>query len=352
MNHIQRKPIRFLLASLALLVVAGCGEGVYGPSGAQDPGVLLVTLTQGGGEDLAWTSDGTELVYAVAGELRAVSASTHTVRRLDTPPSVVVIQALSRAGARIYFASSVSAAGPNDPNSLVGRVNPIAGSAEILLTNRSGPDQHVIVSPDERFLASNRVLYNLETGAQINLPVGTPFGFSPDGSQLLYYQSQNGLAIGAPSLISTADGSSSGPLQSTSGSFYYGHRWDGNSLQLLDFSRDDEALRLFEIDAVTGVHRALAEFGSNPFFPAILPVANWSPDGRTLAIWVEQGSGAGRRSNLYVIRSGSAPTVVASVITGLETGVGFPVFSPSGNSVAYPYYLDGGGTSLYMKSGI
>ena len=352
MKHSQRRPVRILLASLALLVVAGCGEGVYGPSGAQDPGVLLVTLTQGGGEDLAWTSDGTELVYAVAGELRAVSASTHTVRRLDTGPSVV-IQALSRAGARIYFASSLSAPGPNDPNSLIGRVNPIAGSAEILLTSRSGPDQHVIVSADERFLATNGVLYNLETGGQINLPAGTAFGFSPDGSQLLYYQAQNGLLIGAPSLISTADGSSSEPLQSPSGSFYYGHRWDGNSLQLLDFSRDDEALRLFEIDAVSGVHRALAEFGSNPFFPAILPVANWSPDGRTLAIWIEQGSGAGRRSNLYVIRSGSAPAVVASVITsGFETGVGRPVFSPSGNSVAYPYYLDGGGTSLYMKSGI
>ena len=350
MRHIQRKPIRSLLASLALLVVAGCGESVYGPSGAQDPGVLLVTLTQGG-DDLAWTSDGTELVYAVAGQLNAVSASTHTVRRLDTPPSLF-IEALSRAGARIYFASSLTAPGPNDPNSLIGRVNPIAGSAEILLTSRSGPDQHVIVSADERFLATNGVLYNLETGGQINLPVGTAFGFSPDGSQLLYYQAQNGLLIGAPSLISTADGSSSEPLQSPSGSFHYGHRWDGNSLQLLDFSRDDEALRLFEIDAVTGVHRALAEFGSNPFFPAILPVANWSLDGRTLAIWIEQGSGSSRRSNLYVIRSGSAPAVVASVITGLDTGVGFPVFSPSGNSVAYPYYLDGGGTSLYMKSGI
>jgi len=352
MKHIQRKPIRFILASLALLAVAGCGDPAgYGPSGAQDPGVLLVTLTQGGGGDLAWTSDGTELVYAVAGQLNAVSTSTHTVRRLNTPPSLF-IPALSRAGERIYFASDISAAGPNDPNSLVSRVNPTAGSAEILVTNRSGADRFMRVSSDERFLVAQGILYDLQSGAQITLPAGRPFGFSPDGTQLLYYQSQNGLLIGAPSLISTADGSSSEPLQSPSGSIYYGHRWDGNSLQLLDFSRDDEALRLFEIEAVTGVHRALAEFGSNPFFPAILPVANWSPDGRTLAIWIEQGSGASRRSNLYVIRSGSAPTVVASVITGLDTGVGFPVFSPSGNSVAYPYYLDGGGTSLYMKSGI
>jgi len=352
MNHIQRKPIRFLLTSLALLAVAGCGEGVYGPSGAQDPGVLLVTLTQGGGEDLAWTSDGTELVYAVAGELRAVSASTHTVRRLDTPPSVF-IQALSRAGARIYFASSLSAPGPNDPNFLIGRVNPTAGSAETLVTSRSVADRFMRVSSDERFLVAQGILYDLQAGAQISLPIGRPFGFSSDGTQLLYYQYQSGLLLGSPRLISTADGSSSQELHSPSGSFYYGHRWEGNSPQLLDFDHATDALRLFEIDAVTGITRDLAEFGSNPQFPTILPVANWSPDGRTLAIWIEQGSGASRRSNLYVIRSGSAPAVVASVITaGFDTGVGTPVFSPSGNSIAYPYYLDGGGTSLYMKSGI
>jgi hypothetical protein len=350
MKHIQRRPFRFLLASLAFLGVAGCGDP-GGPSGAQDPGVVLVTLAQGG-DDLAWTRDGTELVYAVSGELNAVNASTHLVRRLDAPVSVFIL-ALSRAGERIYFASSLSAPGPNDPNFRVSRINPTAGSAEILFTNRSGTDQHLVVSSDERFLVAHRVLYNLQTGAQITLPVGTPFGFSPDGSQLLYYQFQDGLLIGAPRLISTADGSSSEPLQAPGGSFHYGHRWEGNSLQLLDFSLDNEALRLFEIDAITGVKRPLAEFGSNPTFPTILPSASWSPDGRTLGIWIDQGSGAGRRSNLYVIRSGSAPAVVASAITtGLDTTVGIPVFSPSGNSVAYTYYVDGGGRSLYMKSGI
>jgi len=352
MTHIQRKPIRFLLASLAFVAVAGCGEiGGPGFSGPQDPGVLLVTLTQGG-EDLAWTSDGTELVYAVAGQLNAVSASTHAVRRLDAPQSDFIV-ALSRGAERIYFASSLHVAGPNDPSFLVGRVNPNAGSAEILFTNRSLPDQHLGVSSDERFLVADRVLYNLQTGAQITLPVGTSFGFSPDGSQLLYYQFQDGLLIGSPRLISTADGSSSEPLQSPSGSFHYGHRWEGSSLQMLDFSLDNEALHLFEIEATTGAKRPLAEFGSNPTFPTILPSASWSPDGRALAIWIEQGSGPDRRSNLYVIRSGSAPAIVASVITaGWDTAVGIPVFSPSGSAVAYTYYLDGGGRSLYMKSGI
>jgi Tol biopolymer transport system component len=343
------RPTPFLIALLAVIATA-CSDLGGPPAGEpEQPGVLLVTLTQGG-DNLAWTSDGTELVYAVAGHLNAVSASTHTVRQLDTPPSVF-IEALSRAGERIYVASDISAAGPNDPNSLVSRVNPSAGSAEILVTNRSSADRFMRVSSDERFLVSQGILYDLQAGAQITLPVGRPFGFSPDGTQLLYYQFQDGVNLGSPRLISTADGSSSQELRSTAGSFYYGHRWEGNSPQLLDSERDNDGLRLFEIDGMTGARRDLAQFGSNPMFPTIVPVATWSPDGRTLAIWIEQGSGAGRRSNLYVIRSGSAPAVVASVITGLDTGVGFPVFSPSGNSVAYPYYL-GGGTSLYMKSGI
>lgn len=349
MKHIQRKPIRFLRASLALLAVVGCSDLGPGFSGPQDPGELLVTLTQGG-DNLAWTKDGTELVYAVAGQLNAVSATTHTVRPLDAPPSAFVL-ALSRAGERIYTLSTVSAAGPNDPNFLVRRVDPITASAETIVSNRGAPDRPFAVSSDERLLVSNSVLYDLQTGSQITLPLGKPFGFSPDGTQLLYYQFQSGFLVGSARLVSTADGSSSQQLHSASPGFYWGHRWEGNSPQLLDSELAGEGLKLFEIDGITGVRRDLAEFGSNPGFPLIFPSATWSPDGRALAIWIEQGSGASRRSNLYVIRSGKAPDVVASVVTGLDFTVGFPSFSPSGSSVAYTYYFDGG-RSLYMKSGI
>jgi hypothetical protein len=56
MRQAQNRPIRFFIGSFALLSAAGCGD-TSGPSGAQDPGVLLVTLTQGS-EDLAYMKSG------------------------------------------------------------------------------------------------------------------------------------------------------------------------------------------------------------------------------------------------------------------------------------------------------
>jgi hypothetical protein len=348
MNHIQIRPTRFLIASLALLAAAGCAD-TSGPGAPEDRGVLLATVDGGFSRHLAWSSDGTQLVFATSTALSAISISTHAVRQLDASPSITILD-LRSAGERIYFAAAVATSGPSDPNFRVSRVNPTGGAVEILLTKIWSGGEYVLVSDDERFLVANQVLYDIQAATQIALPPGRPIGFSPDGTQLLYYQYLAGSSTDSPTLISTADGSSSQALHSTS-SFYSGHRWEGNSPQLIDFSLNNGTLRLFEVDGVTGATRDLAQFGANPSFPTILPLANWSPDNRTLGVWVEQGSGQSRTTNLYVIRSGSAATVVANLTTSLNVGVGLPEFSRSGNSVAYNYYNDGA-RSLYMKSGI
>jgi hypothetical protein len=287
------------------------------------------------------------VVYAVSNALSAVSVSTHTVRLLDASPSTTILT-LCGAGERIYFGASVAPSGSTTTNFRVSRVNPTAGAVEILTTAPWVGRDYVVISADERFLVANQVLYNLQAATQINLPGGRPIGFSPDGTQLLY-QDILQLSTQTPfSLVSTSDGSSQ-PLHST-GSLYFGHRWDGNSPQLIDVGYDNGTLRLFETDGVAGITRDLAQFSENPIFTFL---ANWSPDGRTLGAWIDQGSGKSRRTNLYVIRSGSAPAIVASVITDFfHVGVGLPAFSPSGNSVAYNYYRDGSPRSLYMKSGI
>ena len=346
MNHIQIRPTRLIIGSLALLAASGCA-GTSGPGAPENRGVLLATV-DGGFSRLAWSSDGTQLIFATSNALSAISVSTHAVRQLDASPSITILD-LRSAGEWIYFAAAV-ATGSTDSNFRVSRVSPTAGAVEILLTKPWNGSEYVVVSDDERFLVANQVLYDVQAATQIALPAGRPIGFSPDGTQLLYYQRPAGSSTDSPTLISTADGSSSQALHATS-SFYSGHRWEGNSPQLIDFGLDNGTLRLFEIDGVTGATHDLAQFGANPSFPTILPLANWSADNQTLAVWVEQGSGQSRTTNLYVIRSGSAPAVVANVTTSLNVAVGLPVFSRSGNSVAYNYYNDAA-RSLYMKSGI
>jgi hypothetical protein len=346
MTHIQIRPTWLIIGSLALLAAPGCAD-TSGPGAPENRGVLLATVDAGPSR-LAWSSDGTQLVFATSNALSAISVSTHTVRQLDASPSIAILD-LCSAGERIYFAAAVTMPGPTDPNFRVSRVNPAAGAAEIVLTKPWSGGEYVLVSEDERLLVANQVLYDVQAATQIALPAGRPIGFSPDGTQLLYYQRLAGSSTDSPTLISTADGSSQA-LHSTS-TFYSGHRWEGNSPQLIDFGLDNGTLRLFEIDGVTGATRELAQFGANPSFPTILPLANWSADNRTLGVWVQQGSGQTRTTNLYVIRSGSAPAVVANVTTSLYVGVGQPIFSRSGNSVAYNYYNDRA-RSLYMKSGI
>jgi hypothetical protein len=113
-------------------------------------------------------------------------------------------------------------------------------------------------------------------------------------------------------------------------------------------------VRVSEIDGVSGVTRDIAQFAETPGFLG-LSAARWSADGQALAIWVRQGliEKGTDRTNLYVIRPPGVPTLVASATPGLaDASVGPPVFSPSGNSVAYFYYHEGGLRSIYLKSGI
>lgn len=343
MNRIQNRLARLLIAALALLTVAACGDS-SGPGVPEDPGFLLVPSSYHSG-DLVWTRDGTELAYvfrtsANAAEvnlLKAISVSTQIVRQLNESPTIREL-VRSSGGERIYFGTFISPPSGSVDNFRVSRIHPTSGLLEIVTTTRAGD---LAVSADERFLVSGRRLHDLQTGAQIALPDGIPIDFSPDGTQLLYSTGNF-----SSTLISTADGSTR-PLVSTS-DFYSAHRWEGNSPQLLKADdSDNSTVRLSEIDGVTGAARNIAQIDGRFIFKN----ANWSPDGRVLAIWIQQGTkfDGTDQHYLYVIRPGNAPAVVANV-TGSP---GRPLFSPSGTSVAYFHSRGGTGqAALYVKSGI
>lgn len=334
MNRIQNRLARLLIAALALLTVAACGDS-SGPGAPDDPGVLLVPMGQSGywPAELVWTRDGADVVYAENG-LKAVNVSTQIVRGLDASPSIETL-ARGSAGERIYFGAFVTPLPGSNDNFRISRVHPTSGGTETVTTTFPGD---LAVSADERFVVVEMRLYDLQRGVRIDLPGGTPLGFSPDGTQLLYRD-----VFAPPMLISTADGSSR-PLHSTVSTSYIAHRWEGNSPLLLEEVIDyGKRVRFLERDGLTGVTRDIAQLSTTAFFLT----ANWSPDGRTLGSWVEQGS----KINLYVIRSGSAPTIVANFTVRDGKGPDSPVFSPSGNSLAYFYY-DDLRRSMYLKSGI
>jgi hypothetical protein len=353
------KPIRWLIAPFLIVAIAGCHDA-SGPKATENLGVLLVSDVSSDYYIFAnpvWTRDGGELVYVGAptsgtgySALHAVNISTQAVRQLVASEFITKV-VRSGAGERIYFGSALT----SNPNFRASRVHPLSGAVENLVTTDVAND-FMEVSADERFLVFDRRLFDLQTGGQRTLPPGTPFGFSPDGTQLLYYEAQPGTSISAPTLISTADGSSQ-TLHST-GYFHLAHRWEGNSPQLLmtesNFigGRSNYTYRISEIDGLSGATHDIAQFSTtdsqNPYS------VNWSADGRTLALWIHQGEIADgtSRTNLYIIRTGNAPTLVATATPSFEVGPpGPPVLSPSGNSVAYFYYHPDDRRSLYLKSG-
>lgn len=349
MSHIQTRAIRMLIAAAAIFTAAGCGDS-SGPGEPDDPGILLVPpFAAGYIPDIPiWTKDGTELVYVTGGNvsnstvLNAVNPSTLAVRQLVAPTNLIMTTARGSAGDWIYFGTA---------NSGISRVHPTSRTVETVTAFGIGGEV-LLVSHDERYLVVGRSLFDLQTTGQIDLPSGRAIGFSPDGTQLLYDLDVIGVGgTRAPALISTADGSSQ-PLHST-GYFTVAHRWEGNSPQLLkvDYSPTggiNTIYRLSEIDGLTGASRNLAEFHAAYFNPFSV---SWSPNGQALGVWIEERSAKDGRSRakLYIIRSGAAPALVASVGPGVTTGP--PIFSPSGNALVYIHYYNDG-RSLYLKSGI
>ena len=348
---LQSRPTRSLIGSLALLGAAGCGDSTSPGDDAEDPGLLLAPAAYYGAGPV-WTKDGTELLYVLrttvnqkeAAVLAAVNASTRAIRELGVfPPIGHLVR--SAGGERIYFGNYISPPSGSGANYQVSRIHPNSGLVEIVA---AGDARGVAVSDDERWLAVGRRLFDLQTGTTLVLPAGAPIDFSPDGTQLLYSPDADLFAV---TLISTADGSSQ-PLHSDGGDFSpsIAHRWEGNSPKLLrtDHNEDLDAVRVFEIDGVTGATQDLAQFHGN----ALGPEANWSPDGRVLAIWVATGAALSEepaRKILYLIRPGNAPEARANV--GAQPGQA--VFSPSGSSIAYfMRYGDLQQGALFLKSGL
>jgi len=347
MSHEPRRAPLSLFALLALAMAGGCSDS-SGPEEPEDRGVLISAAGFASGQgDPVWTSTGSQLAYISLGDegVNAVNAVTvaapNTVRQFHASSATVPL-ALSGAGSHIYFGLAVTSGGLNDANFLIMRVEPAAGSPELLITTFQSSRDYVVVSEDERFLVTRSRLYDLQAGGAIDLPGGTPVGFSSDGTQLLYNVDQTSSSVPLPTLIATADGSAR-PLHPT-GTFYHGHRWQGNSPQLLRVSNNHQGtVSVSEVDGMTGATRDLAEFAISHTGYGF-ESGNWSRDGGALAVWIDEG----RLTRLYVIRAGSAPAPVASV-TG---SVSRPVFSPNGSSIAYFLYLGLGQRRLYLKSGI
>jgi hypothetical protein len=361
MRHFDPRPTRFLIGSLALVAATGCGDSTS-PAAPEDPGTQLVPIGYLGAGPV-WTRDGTEVLYVLrttvnqkeAALLKAVSISDPAIRQLGEFQRIGEL-VRSTAGDRLYFGNFVS------PPSTAGnyqviRLHPTLGQQEIVATvdASSDNDAGVAVSGDERFLAVGRHLYDLQTGTRIDLPTGTPIEFSPDGTQLLYYSTTTSTPTSplttSPMLISTADGSAQPlhPTNSDANSLDLVHRWRGNAPLLLGTDHNDgfSAVRVFEINGLTGESQDIAQFRGNAFSMA----ASWSPDGNVLAIWIATGDffDESARSILYLIRPGNAPAAVGNV-AGLP---GQPVFSPSGNSIAYFIrYGDLQQGALFLKSGL
>jgi len=239
---------------------------------------------------------------------------------------------------------------PAATNFRVSRINPTTGAAEILVTDPWRGEDYVIVSADERFVAANGRIYNLQAGTQIDFACSKPRGFSPDATQLLCQGPFGSGTQASFALISTADGTSQQLPSTNAVGFYFGHRWVGNSPQLLAYAVDNRMTRIYEIDGVTGATRDVSQLDGNV---TLLLLASWSQDGRTLGAWIDPSSGRDSKANLYIVRSGSATAVAARVSSNpLASFPSVPVFSASGSSVAYFYYNENNNRSLYAKTGI
>jgi hypothetical protein len=347
MTPIQTRPGQRLIAAIAFLAATACGDST-GTGAPDDPGVLLATNVVGP-NDLVWTRDGGEVVYARATSLNAVSVATQVERHLVADASIS-ITGIGSAGDWIYYGAVVTPPPPAATNFRVSRINPTTGAAEVLVTDPWHGQDYVVVSADERFVAANGRIYNLQAGTHVDFNCNRARAFSPDATQLLC---QGPFGVGQQAsfaLISTADGTSQQLPSTNAVGFYFGLRWVGNSPQLLAYSVDNRITRIYEIDGVTGATRDVSQLDGNV---TLLLVASWSQDGRTLGAWIDPSSGRDRKANLYIVRSGSAAAVAARVSEDpLTSFPSTPVFSATGSSVAYFYYNQNNNRSLYAKTGI
>jgi hypothetical protein len=289
------------------------------------------------------------VVYARATSLNAVSVATQVERHLVADASID-ITGIGSAGDWIYYGAVVTPPPPAAVNFRVSRINPATGAVEILITAPWHGGNYVVVSADERFVAADGRIYNLQAGTQIDFACSKPRGFSPDATQLLCQGPFGSGTQASFALISTADGTSQQLPSTNAVGFYFGHRWVGNSPQLLAYAVDNRMTRIYEIDGVTGATRDVSQLDGNV---TLLLLASWSQDGRTLGAWIDPSSGRDSKANLYIVRSGSATAVAARVSSNpLASFPSVPVFSATGSSVAYFYYNENNNRSLYAKTGI
>ena len=340
--------IRSTVLALALLSTAACDAATppYDPGTPEDRGVKLVSWPAGaageyfGRSDIVWTLSGSEIFFDDQLGLRAVTVSTSAIRSIATN---TFIEGVTRAmnGERIYYAHNLVTSAPyTDPNLRVARFHP-AGGLEETVTLSNGIAEGMWVSPNEQFLAVNYALYNLQTGTRRDMG-GRPHGFSPDGTKLLY-QDPGGAGSQYQLMSTETNAQEAIHFQGN----YTAHRWIANAPQMLttewSFPSPAAFVALVETNGITRETRELARFATSSTFVSVA----WSPDGQSLAAWVEQDRA---RWNLFLIRPGTEPRIIASFRAPQGSSPGRIAFSPSGTAVAFSFLGIGSDSGLYVKT--
>lgn len=322
------------IARVAMMsLLFGCDSGPAEPEApADDRGRLLASFDEI--KELTWSTDGTE-VYFIEGlfRIRAAPVAGGSARILyDSNISISYILA---AAGKLYV--SVAHIGPpSEQGSRILRIDPGNGDVDTVLFRSGSVGSWLFaVSNDERFVAYGDSLYDLVASTQRALPaepLGHPWTFSPDGSQLLYESAGTLKRIATADLAAQALPAPAG-VELGAGVFSVGpHAWDGNTPQLLRIVTDAPAKHIdaFIVDANTGGQRQIASIDKESVRDYEVAM---SPNGERVAIWLGPQF---RWVQLHCIDTEtSTEEIVATVSSNLAPFVNSVVVSPDGTRAVY-----------------
>jgi hypothetical protein len=311
----------------AALVTLGCGGGTEPNGPADNRGVFIAEFPEI--EDLTWSTDGTEL-YFIEGAFRIRAASPNAGGSRILHATDVRFGHIATAANKVWASVAANSAGTA---SRVLRIDPGNGDVDTLLFRSGVGTFHIAVSHDERFVAYGDTLYDLVMTTRRALPRGTPWSFSPDGSQLLYELKP---ASGLPTLVLFATGDLSTQEFTTPDNiagrtpFSIGaHYWDGNDPKFLRVERTADLAEAFITDALSGEERQIAEIdnaGLNLGNPAAI-----SADGSRMGIWLRTS----RWEQMHSVETDAAESTIVATVVSVFALVNVVLLSPDGSRAAY-----------------